>query len=247
VVQEATDLAKSIADIILLKKDLGVIINGIALGRATFANSIKYVKITLAGNIGNVLTLSIVSFILPYLPLLPLQILLVNLLTDIPMIAIGTDAVDAHDLRRPCSYSSYDIIRTTIIFGLVGSLSDSLFFFVFHTLPAASVQTYWFIDNVVSDMLFTLSLRTKKIWFKRPHPSKILLILLIATGIIGIILPFTSIGQHFFSFVQPRIQDIIIMLTLSCIYFAGTETVKLLYVFLLNHGKILKRSFTIDR
>lgn len=241
VVQEATDLAKSIADIILLKKDLGVIINGIALGRATFANTIKYVKITLAGNTGNVLTLSTVSFILPYLPLLPLQVLLVNLLCDIPMIAISTDTVDPHDLRRPCSYTNTDILRTTLLFAVISSLTDSIFFLIFHTLPAASVQTYWFIDNMVTEMLFILSLRTKKLFFKKPHPSKLIAILLLCTAFIGIALPFTRLGQHFFAFVKPHTHDVVIILLLACAYFIFTESIKLLYYRLVkranNHSK----------
>jgi len=241
VVQEATDLAKSTADIILLKKDLGVIINGIALGRATFANTIKYVKITLAGNTGNVLTLSIVSFISSYLPLLPLQILLVNLLTDFPMIALSTDTVDAHDLRRPCSYNNTDILRTTFIFAIVCSLTDAIFFFIFYQLPAAYVQTYWFIDNIVTDMLFTLSLRTKKIFFKKPYPSKLLLILLTATGIIGVLLPFTFIGKQLFSFVQPPTTAIVALLALSCVYFAITEAVKLVSAHFFNNHTMHKK------
>src|SRR5690606_2640912 len=91
VVDSAADIAREAADIILLQKDLEVIIEGIRSGREVFANSVKYLKATLASNFGNFYAIAIVSLFIPFLPMLPIQILLVNLLSDFPMISIATD------------------------------------------------------------------------------------------------------------------------------------------------------------
>ena len=109
-VDSATDVAKANADIILLDKDLSVIINAIRYGRVTFANINKYIKYTMVGNFGNFMALTVLYLLATNLPLLPRQLLLVSLLTDLPLVAIATDSVDAADLERPDKYSASAVL-----------------------------------------------------------------------------------------------------------------------------------------
>jgi len=109
-VDSAADIAREAADIILLQKNLEVIIEGIRGGRAVFANSVKYLKATLASNFGNFYAIAISSLFISFLPMLPIQILLLNLLSDFPMISIATDNVDAAELTRPKKYEVREIV-----------------------------------------------------------------------------------------------------------------------------------------
>jgi len=101
VVKTASDLAKEASDVILLKKSLFEVIYGIGIGRNVFANTLKYITISIASNFGNFYSLALASLFLDFLPLLPRQILLVNVLSDFPMVAIATDRVDFDELTLP--------------------------------------------------------------------------------------------------------------------------------------------------
>ena len=103
-VQEAADVPREAADIILLDKDLKVIVDGIKNGRNIFSNINKYIKCALASNFGNFYSIAVISLFINFLPMLPVQILLGNLLSDFPLIAIATDSVDAEELRKPKAY-----------------------------------------------------------------------------------------------------------------------------------------------
>jgi Mg2+-importing ATPase len=95
------DAAKEAADIVLLEKDLEAIVQGIREGRATFANTLKYVFMATSANFGNMFSMAGASLFLPFLPLLPKQILLMNLLTDLPEMTIATDSVDPEAVEKP--------------------------------------------------------------------------------------------------------------------------------------------------
>ena len=96
-VESAVDVAKEAADIVLLEKDLGVLVQGVREGRTTFANTLKYVFMATSANFGNMFSMAGVSLFLPFLPLLPKQILLTNLMTDFPEMTIATDRVDSRN------------------------------------------------------------------------------------------------------------------------------------------------------
>ena len=100
-VESAVDVAKEAADIVLLDKDLGVLVQGVREGRTTFANTLKYVFMATSANFGNMFSMAGVSLFLPFLPLLPKQILLTNLLTDVPEMTIATDRVDDEMVDYP--------------------------------------------------------------------------------------------------------------------------------------------------
>lgn len=127
-VQGASDIAKETADVILLNSSLRVIVDGIQEGRAVFANTIKYVRLTMASNFGNFFATAVASFLINYLPMLPIQILLANLLTDFPLIAVATDAVDPQETAKPERYDMREFALSAMVLGAVSSLFDFMYF-----------------------------------------------------------------------------------------------------------------------
>ncbi|OIP58724.1 MAG: hypothetical protein AUK19_03160, partial [Candidatus Moranbacteria bacterium CG2_30_45_14] len=118
VVAEASDVARGASDVVLLEKSLETVIDGIKEGRIIFANILKYLKITLTSNFGNFYSVALASLFLPFVPLLPVQILLLDLLSDFPMVAIATDTVDARDLKQPKNYRVHSVILMATLFGV---------------------------------------------------------------------------------------------------------------------------------
>ncbi|MGC2310995.1 MAG: HAD-IC family P-type ATPase [Candidatus Babeliaceae bacterium] len=229
VVQHGTDIAKDAADIVLLHHSLRVIVEGIAIGRKVFANTHKYLLSVLTCNFGNFYSIVIASLLIDFLPMLPLQILLVNLLSDLPMIAIATDTVDPHELERPNRYNIKDLGFASTIFGITSSVCDFIFFSIFYTKGAAVLQTNWSIISVLSQIFIIYSLRTKLFCLKALQPSRLLILLSVIVGLIIITLPYLSYSQRVFSFTPPIFSDLMLLFGLTFIYFIATETVKLLY------------------
>jgi Mg2+-importing ATPase len=118
-VNTAVDVAKEAADIVLLNHDLNVLIAGIVSGRKTFTNTMKYIFMATSANFGNMFSMAGASLFLPFLPLLPKQILLTNLLTDFPEMAIATDRVDEIAVDKPHCWDIKFIQRFMIAFGLL--------------------------------------------------------------------------------------------------------------------------------
>jgi Mg2+-importing ATPase len=230
VVESASDISRDSADIVLLEKDLNVIIEGIKSGRATFENTIKYIKTTLISNFGNFYTIAIVSLFIPYLPMLPGQILLLNLLSDFPMIAISTDRVDEDQMRRPKSYKIGEILAISVILGIVSTIFDFIFFFVFNN-PADPrlLQTNWFIGSVLTELALIFSLRTRLPMFKSKRPRGALVWLSLVAGLFAIILPYTIFGQNTFGFLRPKAEYIALILGIVVAYLVTTEIIKVFY------------------
>ena len=229
VVDSATDIAREASDIILLKKNLEVVINGIQEGRQVFANTTKYIKSTLASNFGNFFAVATASLMIDFLPMLPIQILLLNLLSDTPMISISTDSVDETELRPPKKYEVKEIIIIAIILGLVSTVFDFIFFGSFYRISPEVLQTNWFIGSVLTELVLIFSIRTKSLFIKGSRPSKSLVYLSIMTFILTIGLPFTTFGQKIFKFTPPTIAHLVWILSLVVIYFIISEIVKLMY------------------
>lgn len=229
VVNSASDITRDAADIILLKRDLKVIIDGVREGRAVFANTVKYIRATLSSNFGNFYSVALVSLFINFLPLLPLQILLINLLTDFPMIAISRDAVDPHELTSPRKYNVREITLVATILGLVSTTFDFLFFGLFVSRGESVLQTNWFIGSVLTELVLLYSIRTMRVFWKGRRPSFVLTIFTILAVAIGVVLPFTYLGSHIFHFVVPSVRDMVTILGLVVAYFVATEVVKNLY------------------
>lgn len=229
VVDSAADIAREASDIILLKKNLSVIIDGIKEGRQVFANTTKYIKSTLASNFGNFFAVATASLLIDYLPMLPIQILLVNLLSDTPMISISTDTVEAGELKSPAKYHANEIIIIAIILGLVSTVFDFMFFALFFRISPEVLQTNWFIGSILTELALLFSIRTRSLFFKSVRPSKPIIALSLMTIILTIGLPFTTFGQKVFKFVAPTPGHLALIISLVVIYFIISETVKLLY------------------
>ena len=169
-------MAREAADIILLKRDLGVLVRGVDDGRKTFANTMKYISITTSANFGNMISMAAASLYLPFLPLLAKQILLNNFLSDIPALAIAGDNVDADQVRRPRHWDIRFVRRFMVSFGLVSSLFDfATFAFLILVVHATSAafQTAWFVESVLTQLAIVLVVRThKRLW--RSRPSRLL-------------------------------------------------------------------------
>ncbi len=229
VVQSAADIAREASDIVLLQKGLGVIVDGIKEGREVFANTIKYVKATLASNFGNFYAIAIISLFIDFLPMLPLQILLVNLLSDFPMIAIATDKVDKEELKTPKSYNIKDITLVGTTLGIVSSIFDFIFFALFYKFGATVLQTNWFIASILTELVFIFSIRTKFVFFKAQRPSKLLSGFSALAALVTVVLPFSALGQNIFKFTHPEAKNLFLIFGIIFVYFATSETVKLLY------------------
>ncbi len=241
VVKGASDIAQDAADIILLERNLKVIINGIEEGRQTFTNTIKYIKATLLSNFGNFYAVALASLMIDYLPMLPIQILLVNLLSDFPMISISTDNVEQDELRNPKSYDVKEIILVATLLGLVSTFFDFVLFGTFHKFSAPILQTNWFIGSIITELILLYSIRTRKVFYKASRlPSYPLMILTTLAIIITLVLPYTNVGQTVFHFQPPTFNHLIIIFAIIIAYFITTETVKLLYYkYIAPHTNIL--------
>ncbi len=229
-VESAVDVAKDAADIVLLEKDLGVLVQGVREGRATFANTLKYIFMATSANFGNMFSMAGLSLILPFLPLLAKQILLMNLLTDFPEMTIATDSVDKEMIDRPRRWDIKAIRRFMITFGIVSSIFDYLTFGVLLlVLHAAQDQfrTGWFLESVVSAALIVLVIRSRKPFFKS-RPGKYLLVTTLSIVVATLIFPFTPLAG-IFGFGPLPIRFLLPIGAIIALYIITTEIVKTVF------------------
>ncbi|MGA2516760.1 MAG: HAD-IC family P-type ATPase [Thermodesulfobacteriota bacterium] len=195
-VDSAVDVAKEAADIVLLEKDLGVLVQGVREGRRTFANTLKYVFMATSANFGNMFSMAGASLFLPFLPLLPKQILLTNLLTDFPEMTIATDSVDRELVEKPRRWNIQFIRNFMLTFGILSSVFDYLTFGVLLLLLHATTdqfRTGWFLESVISASVIVLVIRTRRSFF-RSKPGKYLLIATLLIVAVTILFPFTPLA-----------------------------------------------------
>ncbi|MDE2430707.1 MAG: magnesium-translocating P-type ATPase, partial [Burkholderiales bacterium] len=203
-VDTAVDIAKEAADIILLEKSLMVLEEGVLEGRRTFANMLKYIKMTASSNFGNVFSVLVASAFIPFLPMLPMQLLTQNLLYDISQIAIPFDNVDEELLKKPQRWQPGDVGRFMVFFGPISSIFDIstylMMWFVFHANTVAGqtlFQSGWFVVGLLTQTLIVHMIRTPKIPFIQ---SRAAMPLMVMTGIImtvGIFLPMGPFADYF--------------------------------------------------
>jgi len=229
VVSHASDVAKNAADIILLNKDLHAIILGIKEGRKIFANTVKYIKSTLTSNFGNFYALAISTLFLKYLPMLPSQILLVNLLSDFPMISIAKDTVDERELLRPKTYKVAEIAFFATVMGFVSTIFDFVFFAYLSRFGEKILQTGWFMASILTELAVFYVIRTHRLFFKAKFPSFIILLTTFLAGALTIIIPQTSFGKDFFQFVSLPAINLATIFVLTALYFILSETVKIFF------------------
>jgi Mg2+-importing ATPase len=203
-VNDAAPVAREAAEIILLKKSLSSVVLAIEEGRKIIVNTLKYTKMTNAPSFGHFYALAIASLLLSYPPMLPIQLLFLNLLTDLPMIAISTDSVSFEEVQKPITYDMKDATILICLFALIMLIADLVIFVVFKSHFPATLQTSWFITSTISEIMFIFLFRTQLLFFKAHRPSLILIGLSLGAVCMAVILPFTIFGQKFFMFTPPQ-------------------------------------------
>ena len=190
-VDTAVDVAKQAAGIVLLKKDLGVLAEGIQEGRRAFANTLKYVFASTSANFGNMFSMAGASLLVPFLPMLPKQILLLNLLGDLPAMAIATDELDPEMVALPRRWEVRYIRDFMMTFGLVSSVFDYLTFgFLFLlAVPIGQFRTGWFVESLLSEILVFLVIRTRRVFY-RSRPSPPLLAASLGVAALALAIPY---------------------------------------------------------
>ncbi len=241
-VEEAVDVARESADIILLKRDLDVLRSGVVDGRRTFANTLKYISITTSANFGNMISMALAAPLLPFLPLAAKQILLNNFLSDLPSIAISSDNVDPDRVARPQRWNIREIQRFMIIFGLISSVFDvltfSLLIWVFHA-GEATFQTAWFVISLLTELAVVLVLRTHKP-AHRSTPSRLLLWSTLSVAFATLTIPFLGFVSAVFGFVPLSVTEIAIIIAIVVGYIAATEATKVWFYRAHRRGSVVQ-------
>ncbi|MBZ0093345.1 MAG: magnesium-translocating P-type ATPase [Sulfuricellaceae bacterium] len=231
-VDTAVDIAKEAADIILLERSLMVLEEGVLEGRKTFANMLKYIKMTASSNFGNMFSVLVASAFLPFLPMLPLHLLVLNLLYDISQTAIPFDNVDEEQVRLPQRWNPDGISRFMVFFGPVSSIFDIAtyglmwFFFSANTVAHQTLfQSGWFIESLLSQTVIVYMLRTRKIPFIQSRIGLLLLATTMAVMVVGVLVPMGPFAHYF------RLQ------ALPFTYFPFLVMILLTYVLLIQAMK----------
>lgn len=226
-VNNAVDIAKEAADIILLEKSLTVLKDGVIEGRRTFGNILKYVRMALSSNFGNMFSMTGASLLLPFLPMLPIQILLNNFLYDISQVAIITDAVDEEYLRIPRKWNVRAIERFTYVFGPLSSVFDFLTFGLLLWLGVSHeiFRTAWFIESFCTQVLVIHIIRTRKIPFFESKSSLALSLTSVTFVLIAGWLPVSPLA-HVFGFVSLPPIVLLSVAGVVLLYLVAVQTAK---------------------
>ena len=213
-VDSAVDVAREAADIILLEKDLMVLEHGIECGRRTYANMIKYVKMTVSSNFGNIFSVLVAALFLPFLPMTAVQLLLLNLIYDLTCTAVPWDNVDDEAIARPRRWDTASVRRFMVAFGPLSSVFDILTFAglfwvvcpavaggAWGALDAAgqalfvgTFQAGWFVESMLTQTLVVHLIRTEKTPFIGSRAAWPLCALGASGIAVACALPFTPMG-----------------------------------------------------
>jgi P-type Mg2+ transporter len=235
-VDTAVDIAKESADIVLLEKSLLVLEEAVVEGRRTFANIIKYIKMTASSNFGNVFSVLIASIFLPFLPMLPIQLLVQNLLYDVSQVSIPWDDVDEDYLKQPRKWDASGIARFMVFIGPISSIFDVVTFLVMWNVFAANTvekqslfQSGWFVVGLLTQTLIVHMIRTQHIPFIQSRAATPVILLTASIMAFGIYLPFSPIGQHLGMVPLPPAYFVWLVGILSSYCFL-TQLVKTVYI-----------------
>lgn len=235
-VNTATDIAKETSDMILLEKNLEVIADGIIEGRKVYGNIIKYMKMALSADFGDVFSIMIASIFLPFLPLLPIQMLFQDFIYDFSQIGIPYDNVDEEFITFPKKWNTKGIAKFMIVMGITSSIIDVLAFLTFwHLLGYNSIdkesyfQTAWFITSLITELMIIYNVRTSKDIFNS-RPSKVLLSLTLLSSILTIVTPilFHNILSFHFEILSTKFY--LYLLSLVILYVLIVSIVKRIYI-----------------
>ena len=232
-VDTAVDIAKESADIILLEKDLNVLLDGAKEGRRTFANLMKYIKMAVSFNFGEVSSVIIASILLPFLPITPIQLLVQSLLYDFGQLTLPLDNVDKEYLNTPKRWNIKDIKNFTLFMGPLSSSFDMIVFaslwFIFGIREAAIFQTVWFSYGVVSNLVGMHIIRTAKTPFVQSNASKMVYSSSILLSIVAILFPYTPIG-HIIGLASISLKYLVVIIGVPILYCFVALGAKKIYV-----------------
>lgn len=248
-VDNAVDIAKESADIILLHKDLRILEKGVRIGRQIFGNTMKYIKITLSSNFGNILSILVASSFLPFLPMLPLQLVILDLLYGISCLSLPFDKMDQRYLEVPRKWSTKKLPKFMLYFGPVSSIFDILTFFILFkyicptvvgtsyamATPAQKVVfatvfcTGWFIESLWTQEMVIQVLRNPRLPFIQQHATAPVLWATMGAGIIGTIIPFTPLA-HYLKFGPMSSYYLLVVVVMLLLYIALATLVKKWYL-----------------
>ena len=236
-VNTASSIAKESSDIIILQQSLKVVYDGIIEGRKVYGNIIKYMKMALSGDLGDVFSIMLASIFLPFLPLIPIQMLLQDFIYDFSQLGIPDDNVDPEFLIAPKKWNVKNISRFMLIMGLTSSIIDALsfalfiFVFKYNSIEMAPYfQTAWFVTCLITELSIIFNIRTSKIPFTESNASPKLYILTIFSMILTIITPIILSQIKSFDFVILPICFYICLISLVFLYFLLVLIVKKLYI-----------------
>jgi Mg2+-importing ATPase len=233
-VANAVDVARDAADIVLGERDLGALHAGVIEGRKAFANVMKYLLMGTSSNFGNVLSMAAASIVLPFLPMLPTQILLNNFLYDMAQVTIPGDNVDSAQLATPRRWNVRSIRRFMLGVGPISSLYDFLTFYALLAWLHASqaeFHTGWFLESLATQTLVLFVIRTGGNPL-RSRPGKPLIASVLATVMVGTVLPFTPFGADlgfvplppmFFAFLAAATATYLLLVELVKRRFMGAD------------------------
>ena len=236
-VNTATDIAKEASDIILLEKSLKVILNGVIEGRKVYGNIIKYIKMALSSDFGDIFSILIASIFLPFLPLLPIQMLIQDFLYDFSQIGIPYDNVDEEFLIKPRKWDTKGLGTFMNVMGPLSSIIDVLAFLAFWfilgyngSISESYFQTAWFVECLISETLIIHFVRTAKVPFIQSKANKTLTCLTMITIIGTLITPIAlhNIKSFHFEIMPPLYYFIVIALTI--LYVILVQLIKKVYI-----------------
>ena len=236
-VDTATDIAKEASDIILLEKSLSVIYNGVIEGRKVYGNIIKYMKMALSADFGDVFSIMIASIFLPFLPLLPIQMLFQDFIYDFSQIGIPYDNVDDEFIKSPKKWNTNGISKYMIVMGITSSIIDVIAFIIFWYIlgynsieKASYFQTAWFITSLITELMIIYNVRTSKHIYEKSNISPVLAGLTIFSGILTIITPLVMHKITSFHFKILPFNFYIYLILLLVLYFTIVSIVKRIYI-----------------
>jgi len=239
-VNDAAPVAREAAEIILLRKSLRSVVLGIEEGRKTIVNTLKYTKMTNAPSFGHFYALAVASLLVSYPPMLPMQLLFLNLLTDLPMIAISTDNVSPEEVKKPLTYDMMEAAILITLFGIIMFIADMTIFLVFRSHFPETLQTSWFITSTISEVIFIFLFRTPLLFFRAHRPSATMVGLSMFVILTAVILPCTAFGSKIFMFTTPRWEHVPWLVGVVLFNLVVAECCKLTYYAL--RKKMSKRS-----
>ncbi len=230
-VENAVNVAKETADIILMKKGLKELMDGVLEGRKTFGNTMKYLMMGLSSNFGNMFSMIGAAIYLPFFPMLPGQILLNNFIYDASQLSLPLDNVDEDYLKKPKHWDMNFIKKFMFVFGPISSLFDFITFYLLFSvfnLSGSAFQTGWFIESLATQTLVIYIIRTRKIPFLQSMPSKFLMISTVGAVLAGIILTMPFI-ENFFGFTALPLNILLAILGTVLAYLVMVELAKQIF------------------